>query len=336
MMGVVELLKNTSLNELQHEYIHTVLESGKSLQQVVHNLLDLSKIGTDSLELSSESFDLIQMASEVCQLYKPQADELDIELVEDFPEQDSILLQGDVRRMRQIMLYLLGSALGGGDESQIYFKIKVDDRGDNVALMMELSGQAAVESADEQLSSSTVGSDEVEMDLTIARELVDVMGGELGLLHTGEGVKQGVWFTLNLPKASEIKSATPSAGLIDEHKEEISEQGVVIHRNILNNLQDSMGDAFSELISIYRSSVPRLLEDLEQSGRLKDISALERHAHNLRSSSANIGAMQLSELARNLENDAASGMPVALEPKVANLRGAFSRVEETLELLVRS
>ena len=339
MMGVVQLLKYTSLNELQHEYIKTITETGKSLQTVVGNLLDLSKIGTDSLELESEQFDLLGMANEVSQLYQEQASERDISLLHQFPSLPILNLQGDARRLRQVMLYLLGSAIGQVSHGTIHFHITADDRGDLVSLLIEFSCQRGSGNPSAVVEQSNIPIDErgsLDMDLTIARELVEVMGGELGMNHTSEGQRERIWLSLTLPKATtEASQLTTDTAELQGKDEPESTEGEVINRNLFSNLRETMGLEFAELVAIYRHSVHQLLDDLERSGRLKDEKALSRHAYNLRSCCSNIGAMQMSELGRNLEMDIQHGLPVALNLKIANLRGAFSLVEDELDLLMR-
>lgn len=105
----------------------------------------------------------------------------------------------------------------------------------------------------------------------------------------------------------------------------------VLDRQVLDELRDVMGDEYQSLVQTYLKNTPTLLLEINQALEEEDLSALVLPAHSLKSSSANLGAMQMSALARGLEMAAREDdmQTVAeLRPKLAPL---FEQTRESLQ-----
>jgi len=105
----------------------------------------------------------------------------------------------------------------------------------------------------------------------------------------------------------------------------------VLDRQVLDELRDVMGDEYQSLVQTYLKNTPTLLLEINQALEEEELSALVLPAHSLKSSSANLGAMQMSALARGLEKAAREDdmQTVAeLRPELAPL---FEQTRESLQ-----
>ena len=111
VIGMVDLLKETGLNEEQMLYADTIRNSGESLVVIINDILDYSKIEADKLVLHEEPFDLERTIQELITLMQPTAREKNIDLLLDYDLFLPDLVIGDRGRIRQVITNLLGNAL---------------------------------------------------------------------------------------------------------------------------------------------------------------------------------------------------------------------------------
>jgi signal transduction histidine kinase/DNA-binding NarL/FixJ family response regulator/HPt (histidine-containing phosphotransfer) domain-containing protein len=121
----------------------------------------------------------------------------------------------------------------------------------------------------------------------------------------------------------------PSAAPISAH---------VLDTDVVRDLVEVMGDEFTDLVRVYLEDTPKSLAALEQAASRGDKEALIAPSHSLKSTSANLGALSLSELAKRLEHGARGGTLGDEAPViVAEIKRTFQRVNAELNaLLVKS
>jgi signal transduction histidine kinase/CheY-like chemotaxis protein/HPt (histidine-containing phosphotransfer) domain-containing protein len=108
----------------------------------------------------------------------------------------------------------------------------------------------------------------------------------------------------------------------------------VIDRGVLQDLREVMEEDFIRLLLTYLQNTPAQLQRLDEAARAGDIDAMVRPAHSLKSSSANVGAMQVSELAKELEYAARESRRTAAVAVLPELRDAFDQAAAALQSLV--
>ncbi|WP_440224115.1 ATP-binding protein [Dokdonella sp. MW10] len=123
------------------------------------------------------------------------------------------------------------------------------------------------------------------------------------------------------PTASPAPVAAPAA------------RGTAIDAGVVNELLDVMGDTFGDLVRVYLEDAPRLVASLDAAARSGDAAAFGMAAHSLKSSSANLGAMGLSELAREAEAQARAGRLADPVGQAARMQGELDRVREDFAAL---
>ena len=107
-----------------------------------------------------------------------------------------------------------------------------------------------------------------------------------------------------------------------------------INAQIVNDLMDMMGAEFADLVRVYLEDSPKALSILERAAAANDLDGLIAPAHSLKSTSANLGALMLADMAKRIEHGARSGTigePVLL---VAQLTHEFQRVSMHLRQLL--
>ncbi len=218
VVGMAGLLLDTNLSPEQREYAEIVSKSGESLLSVINDILDFSKIEAGKLAIDSYPFDLRLLIEEVCEMLAPKAEEHHLDLAVEYPPVYPRRFVGDGGRIRQVLTNLVGNAVKftnsgvveiivecvGRDESQANLRVAVRDSGvgipeEKICRLFEKFSQVD--------GSTTRKYGGTGLGLAISRQLVELMGGTIGLdSRLGEG--STFWFTLPLVLDSE-PDATP-------------------------------------------------------------------------------------------------------------------------------
>jgi CheY-like chemotaxis protein len=218
VMGMAELLAKTELDSKQKMFTDIIVKSGHALVTIINDILDFSKIDSGQLELDPMPFKLAEAIEDVVTLMSAKVDEKDLEMAvriqPDLPE----MYLGDVGRIRQIVTNLVGNAVKFTEHGHVLVNVSGTVTDDKAALMIKIEDTGIgirpdqVSQIFEKFSqidgSSTRKHEGTGLGLTIAKMLVDKMGGEIGVESVlGEG--SSFWFTLPLPIHGEAKVSKP-------------------------------------------------------------------------------------------------------------------------------
>ena len=218
VIGMAGLLFDTPLNPEQQEIARTIRSSAESLLAIINDILDFSKIEAGKLSIEEVDFELDRVVDETVDLIGARSREKGLELFVDLPPELPTRLRGDPGRLRQILLNLLGNAIKftergqvgvhvssvSGTETQAIVRIAVADTG----IGIPLDRQAAVfESFTQADGSTTRRFGGTGLGLTISRQLVQLMGGQIGL-ESVPGKGSTFWFELPLTRSTQSGPAT--------------------------------------------------------------------------------------------------------------------------------
>lgn len=134
IIGFTDLLAQTALDNIQHDYVDNVQIAGENLLLIVNDILDLSKIESGNLTIDNEPFNLRKTLKHVYNLLKvktPKDVEFNLFLDADMPE----MIIGDQGRLNQILVNLTANALKFTEEGEVTVSVKkVDETADNYSL----------------------------------------------------------------------------------------------------------------------------------------------------------------------------------------------------------
>ena len=213
VMGMAELLSKTELDTKQKMFASIIVKSGQALLTIINDILDFSKVDSGQLELDPQPFKLAEAVEDIATLVSTKVEEKELELAVRIQPGLPEMYVGDVGRVRQVITNLVGngvkftdrgyvlvdvsgqvlSASGNGLKAELL--IKVEDTGigipaDKIENVFEKFSQVD--------GSSTRKHEGTGLGLTISRKLVELMGGEIGVIsEPGQG--STFWFTLPLP-----------------------------------------------------------------------------------------------------------------------------------------
>ncbi|MBJ7427334.1 MAG: response regulator [Bacteroidia bacterium] len=125
IIGFSDILMQTNLDETQKEYMNTVYSSGKTLLDIVNDILDFSKIEAEKLELDMEKFDIRTLSEQVSDAVKFQIQQKNINFKNTISEQLPSFFMGDIFRLRQILVNLLGNAVKFTHKGSIELSIEL-------------------------------------------------------------------------------------------------------------------------------------------------------------------------------------------------------------------
>jgi CheY-like chemotaxis protein/HPt (histidine-containing phosphotransfer) domain-containing protein len=206
VIGMIDLLLETGLDDRQQDLAQTVQRSGQALMVIVNNLLDFSRIDAGRLDVESIDFAIEPIVDDVLDLLATTAQAKGIELVADIDPTVPATVQGDPGRMRQVLTNLAGNAVKFTTTGDVVVRVRtVDGAPDTCVVRFEVTdtgqGIAAEQlpvifepftQADSSIARRFGGTG---LGLAISRQLTTLMGGECGVSsRVGEG--STFWFTI--------------------------------------------------------------------------------------------------------------------------------------------
>ena len=132
----------------------------------------------------------------------------------------------------------------------------------------------------------------------------------------------------------ETAQAAPTTVDLIAPESQASAHGSVLDNDIVSELRTVMGSEFALLVRVYLNEAPSRIAALEQAASCGDKAAMIAQTHPLKSSSANLGAIGLAQLAGNLEESLRCGSPIPLRERVDLIGNEYQRVAESLHALL--
>ncbi|MEZ6050710.1 MAG: response regulator [Planctomycetaceae bacterium] len=211
ILGMTELVLETPLNETQSEYLSIVHESGESLLTLLNDILDFSKIEAGKMTLSPSVFALRDSLGDTARSLALRAHRKDLELAYRIDPDVPDFLNGDIGRLRQIIINLVGNAIKFTEQGEVVMevtsrplnteKLQLDVSVRDTGIGIPADKQQIIFGQFEQADTSTTRKyGGTGLGLAISQRLVELMGGEIALdSEVGRG--STFRFTVNLELA---------------------------------------------------------------------------------------------------------------------------------------
>jgi len=210
IVGFTELLKDTGLQEEQAEFVEIIEKSSENLLEIINNILDLSKIESNKLEIEDIIFNPIEEFESAVEVYGVRASEKHIDLGCFIDPELEQPLKGDPTKIKEVIINLLSNAikftsssgtinvdirkLESDQEGMTRIRFEVQDSGIGVTSEQKARIFEAFSQADTSITRKYGGTG---LGLTISARFIELMGGQLDL-HSEAGEGTTFFFTLDL------------------------------------------------------------------------------------------------------------------------------------------
>lgn len=224
VVGMSQLMLGTSLTTEQRDYASNIAQSGQAVVAIVNDILDFSRIEAGRLELRTQPFSLQECIDVVMGMFRFEAQTRRIILTSEIDPAVVGIFLGDSLRIRQVLVNLLGNAIKFTERGRVQLKVgraptqlgeptDSDDASADPRVLFEVidTGIGIPAEAQNRLfslfsqvdSSSTRRHSGTGLGLVISKELVEAMGGTIGMesvAHQGSRF----WFCLPLRRTREL------------------------------------------------------------------------------------------------------------------------------------
>jgi len=209
VIGMTHILSDTDLDEMQADCVSTIQTSGESLLVVINDILDFSKIEAGRLQLESRPFDLRRCVEEALDLFSTQIRAKRLEGLYLIAPDVPLGLMGDVNRLRQILVNLIGNAIKFTECGEIVVDVRLEEQGEpgnrllfsvsDTGIGIAKEGLQKLFGAFTQVDASTTRKyGGTGLGLAISRRLAELMGGKMWA-ESEPGVGSTFFFTAVLP-----------------------------------------------------------------------------------------------------------------------------------------
>jgi len=217
VLGMLQLMETTALNDEQKEYVFSAIKSSKRLTRLLSDILDISRIESGKLQVVDSEFNIQEIYQSLKEVFESEANgkgfHLELEQDEALP---SILI-GDEARLRQILFNIVGNAIKFTEKGKILVEVSLlPSSTDCLARVLVTVSDTGIGISDEDLKtifepfvqaegSYTRNFQGAGLGLSIARRLVKLLAGEIAVDSTpGAGTTIYLSLPFKLPKRDRV------------------------------------------------------------------------------------------------------------------------------------
>ncbi|CBL46193.1 sensor histidine kinase/response regulator [gamma proteobacterium HdN1] len=210
ILGMTELLEETPLSPIQNDYVKTITASGSSLLGILDDILDYSRIETGKMALDISIFELATVLNDCLEVFQPRAQEKSIQLNRLTSNDTPVHVKGDPIRIRQVLAHLISNAIRFTEQGEVLLTVSydLDKTSPHIRFEVRDTGVGIPKQRLRQLLDGQQSGDKSGLGLTIASQLVRMMGGRLNATsEPGKG--STFWFSIPLETAAVESTGRP-------------------------------------------------------------------------------------------------------------------------------
>ena len=261
IVGISELLSETDLNPEQVEMVKNLSYSSNMLHSLISDVLDLTTIEDENLELNENVFQLESEISDILEIFRPKIDSRKsfLHLHHEHDERIPKVLYGDITRIRQVIVNLVNNGVKFTNNGSVIVQTKLLNRESGVATVQFTVSDTGIGISKEDqdklftkffrtgLANTIEGTG---LGLTISKRLVELMGGEISFTSQ---LKKGSSFTFELPLS--IKPKNPQKVESSSHDEDLTNlkiliaEDVPINQMVLSKMLKNLGIENIEIVN---------------------------------------------------------------------------------------
>ncbi|NNM50885.1 MAG: PAS domain S-box protein, partial [Pseudomonadales bacterium] len=241
VIGTAQLLAQTPLQGEQRSYVHTLVNSGQQLLELINDILDMSRLDAGKLELEYLDFDLQKLLEEALDLHQSRVAAKPVQLSVHWAPGTLFHVKGDIQRLRQILMNLVGNAIKFTQQGSIHLDVAARQQGSKqvkLSITVEDTGIGIPEEHIQRLfvkfsqadASTSRRFGGTGLGLAICKALVSLMEGDIWVRSVeGQGTVFGFYVMLELSTQPITPLLMPLLGtgrmwLVDElagHREQV-------------------------------------------------------------------------------------------------------------------
>ena len=217
IIGMADLMRDTSLTREQADMLQTLRGSSQVMLGLVEDVLDFSKIEAGKLYLEHTDFDLHALVNSTSRILMAQARAKSVEFVVSIMPEVPPGLRGDAHHLRQVLINLAGNAVKFTERGSVTMHVSVHEESETrVGLKFSVrdTGVGIPPEAQQRIFDSFTQADQsttrrfggTGLGTTIAKQLVELMGGRIGL-ESAVGLGSTFWFEVAFEKQPERSGA---------------------------------------------------------------------------------------------------------------------------------
>lgn len=206
IIGTVTLLLHTDLNEKQTKQVNRIRTSADILLNLINSVLDFSKLAAGELQLQKIKCHITPLIQDCFDILTPKADEKKLSFTMELPEKPIPEVLGDPIRFKQVILNISGNAIKFTEKGSVNLRLSIPSSSDDILITrVEIKDTGIGISKEHQRhlferfwqadSSNTRLFGGTGLGLSITKEIVDLMGGKIGLTSN----EKGTCFTIEVP-----------------------------------------------------------------------------------------------------------------------------------------
>ncbi|WP_319522814.1 response regulator [uncultured Desulfosarcina sp.] len=310
IIGMAELALDTDLSADQRKIAETIEKESNTLLELINSILDYSKIEAGKFQLENIPFDLRELIEDVASSIAIRAKNHGLEFISFVSQDIPGKLLGDPGRLRQVLNNLAGNALKFTEKGEIAIRAHTVEEGSNRALIhfevadtgigIPVEQQSSIFDSFTQANGSTTRQyGGTGLGTTIAKQLVEMMGGEIGLISTPDDGST-FWFTAEFEKAPQRPARAAESATLSGLKVMVVDD------------MDAPREILVEYLTFHGIEASQCANPIEALARIETASA-SPHPFNLLLSDIRMPEMDGFELAAKIrDKDALKDMAIIL------------------------